>query len=88
MATTAFPAAFLAESRRRSDPDPADAGARLFRDDGFVVQAVADAFWAPLPSAFRRLSRPLIATFPWSVASSRAVARIVPRDETYAVDLD
>ncbi|MBX4991739.1 membrane protein implicated in regulation of membrane protease activity [Rhizobium binae] len=59
----------------------------FFAIAGFAVQAVAGAFWAPLPAAVAVVPA-LTVTFPMVKASSRTVARIVPRDETYAVDLD
>ncbi len=52
---------------------------------GFVVQSVAHAFWSPLPTAAAALPAFLLA-LPAVRSSSRTVARIVPRDETYAVD--
>ncbi|CDZ51211.1 OB-fold-containig protein [Neorhizobium galegae] len=58
----------------------------LFAINGFVLQSVAQFIWSPLPG--------LVAAVPaFGVALpevrffSRIVARIVPRDETYAVDL-
>ncbi|MBX4948057.1 DUF1449 family protein [Rhizobium binae] len=59
----------------------------FFAIAGFAVQAVAGAFWAPLPAAVAVVPA-LTVTFPMVRASSRTVARIVPHDETYAVDLD
>ncbi|MBY5366439.1 YqiJ family protein [Rhizobium leguminosarum] len=59
----------------------------LFAMTGFALQAVANAFWAPLPSLIAVIPSAL-ATIPMVRASSRTVARIVPHDETYAVDLD
>lgn len=59
----------------------------LFAMTGFALQAVANAFWAPLPSLIAVIPAAL-ATIPMVRASSRTVARIVPHDETYAVDLD
>ncbi|HWT57197.1 MAG TPA: OB-fold-containig protein [Rhizobium sp.] len=59
----------------------------FFAIAGFAVQAVANTFWAPLPSVIAVIPALLI-TFPMVRASSRTVARIVPHDETYAVDLD
>ncbi|MBB4190790.1 membrane protein implicated in regulation of membrane protease activity [Rhizobium aethiopicum] len=59
----------------------------FFAMTGFAIQAVADAFWAPLPAAIAAIPASLV-TVPMVRASSRTVARIVPHDETYAVDLD
>ena len=58
----------------------------FFAMTGFVIQAVANAFWAPLPALVASIPAVIIAAS-MVRASSRAVARIVPRDETYAVDL-
>ncbi|WEA24467.1 OB-fold-containig protein [Rhizobium binxianense] len=59
----------------------------FFAIAGFAIQAVAGAFWAPLP-AFIAVVPAIVVTFPLVRASSRTVARIVPHDETYVVDLD
>jgi len=59
----------------------------FFAMTGFVIQAVANAFWAPLPAAVAAVPAILVAV-PMVRASSRTVARLVPHDETYAVDLD
>ncbi|EJC80613.1 membrane protein implicated in regulation of membrane protease activity [Rhizobium leguminosarum bv. trifolii WSM2297] len=59
----------------------------FFAIAGFAIQAIANAFWAPLPAMIAVIPALLI-TFPMVRASSRTVARIVPHDETYAVDLD
>ncbi|MGO6902841.1 hypothetical protein ACCS96_21285, partial [Rhizobium ruizarguesonis] len=59
----------------------------FFAMTGFTLQAVASAFWAPLPS-FIAVIPAALATIPMVRASSRTVARLVPHDETYAVDLD
>jgi membrane protein implicated in regulation of membrane protease activity len=59
----------------------------FFAIAGFAIQAVAGAFWAPLPALIAVVPATLI-TFPLVRASSRTVARIVPHDETYVVDLD
>jgi len=59
----------------------------FFAMTGFAIQAVAHAFWAPLPAIVAAIPAAL-ATIPMVRASSRTVARIVPHDETYAVDLD
>lgn len=53
---------------------------------GFVVQSVAQTLWSPLPTVLAVLPAFLIA-LPAVRWSSRTVARIVPRDETYAVDV-
>ncbi|MGO7465135.1 hypothetical protein ACCS53_37685, partial [Rhizobium ruizarguesonis] len=59
----------------------------FFAMTGFTLQAVASAFWAPLPSFIAVIPAEL-ATIPMVRASSRTVARLVPHDETYDVDLD
>lgn len=58
----------------------------FFAISGFIVQAVADAFWAPLPPLMAAIPA-VAATLPLVRATSRAVARFVPRDETYAVEV-
>ena len=58
----------------------------LFAMSGFVIQIFANALWSPLPALLAVV--PAIAiTLPAVRASSRTVARLVPRDETYAVEL-
>src|SRR5262245_2154611 len=52
---------------------------------GFVVEAVARAIWSPLP-ALPASVLALVAAVPVVRVATRMVARIVPRDETYAVD--
>ena len=52
---------------------------------GFVVEAIARAVWMPLP-ALVASALALATAVPVVRAGSRVVARIVPRDETYAVD--
>lgn len=58
----------------------------IFAMTGFVIQSVAHAFWAPLPATLAALPAFVLA-LPAVRASSRTVARIVPRDESYAVDV-
>jgi len=58
----------------------------FFAMTGFVIQSVAQAFWWPLPAVAAALPA-FVLSLPAVRASSRTVARIVPRDETYAVDL-
>jgi membrane protein implicated in regulation of membrane protease activity len=58
----------------------------IFAMTGFVIQSVAHAFWAPLPATLAALPAFVLA-LPVVRASSRTVARIVPRDESYAVDV-
>ncbi|MCJ9751201.1 YqiJ family protein [Neorhizobium sp. BETTINA12A] len=58
----------------------------LFAMGGFVLQAVAYAVWMPLPALVASIPAAVLA-LPATRLSSRQVARIVPRDETYAVDL-
>lgn len=57
----------------------------IFAVTGFAIQAVADMVWAPLP-AIVAAAPALLVTIPLVRRSTRAIARIVPRDETYAVD--
>lgn len=59
----------------------------IFAISGFVIQAVCAALWTPLPALAASVPAAVI-TLPAVRRSSRAIARIVPRDETYAVDLD
>ncbi|WP_117194557.1 OB-fold-containig protein [Rhizobium terrae] len=58
----------------------------FFAITGFALQAVAQAVWTPLPAIVASVPAFLLA-LPAVRTSSRWVARIVPRDETYAVDL-
>ncbi|TCL74642.1 OB-fold-containig protein [Rhizobium sp. BK251] len=58
----------------------------LFSIAGFVIQAISNALWTPLPALAATVPAIVLAV-PLVRASSRTVARIVPRDETYAVDL-
>lgn len=58
----------------------------LFAMTGFVIQAVAVAAWAPLPASLAALPAFVLA-LPAVRVTSRWVARIVPRDESYVVDL-
>lgn len=59
----------------------------LFAISGFAIQTVADVIWAPLPALVAALPA-AVAAIPLTRASSRTVARIVPRDETYAVEAE
>ncbi|KQP33148.1 hypothetical protein ASF27_16580 [Methylobacterium sp. Leaf102] len=54
---------------------------------GFAIQAVSDAVLAPLPAALAAVAA-LGLTVPTLRASTRTIARLIPRDETYAVDED
>ncbi|HEV7317617.1 MAG TPA: OB-fold-containig protein [Ensifer sp.] len=58
----------------------------LFAMTGFVIQAVAVATWALLPASVAALPAFLL-SLPAVRVTSRWVARIVPRDESYVVDL-
>jgi hypothetical protein len=58
----------------------------IFAIAGFVIQALCAALWAPLPALVASVPAAVI-TLPAVRSSSRAIARIVPRDETYAVEL-
>jgi membrane protein implicated in regulation of membrane protease activity len=52
---------------------------------GFALEAVARAVWMPLPALVASVLALLLAV-PAVRAASGVVGRIVPRDETYAVD--
>jgi membrane protein implicated in regulation of membrane protease activity len=52
---------------------------------GFALEALARAVWIPLPALAASVIA-LIAAAPVVRVVTRAVARIVPRDETYAVE--
>ncbi len=54
---------------------------------GFAIQAVSGAVLAPLP-AFLAAAGALGLTVPTLRASTRTLARLIPRDETYAVNED
>lgn len=58
----------------------------LFSMTGFVIQSIAYSVWLPLPALVASVPA-LLLSLPAVRTSSRAVARIVPRDETYVVDL-
>jgi hypothetical protein len=58
----------------------------IFAMTGFVIQGVAQTIWAPLPAAAASVAA-FVVSMPAVRLSSEFVARIVPRDETYAVDL-
>ena len=57
----------------------------MFSISGFVIQALAHAFWSLLPAALASVAAFVVA-MPAVRLSSGLVARIVPRDETYAVE--
>ena len=57
----------------------------VFAALGFALEAVARAVWMPLP-ALVAAPRAALATVPVVRSASRGIARLVPRDETYAVD--
>lgn len=58
----------------------------LFSMTGFIIQAVGVALWAPLPAMVATVPA-LVLSLPAVRVCSRWVAMIVPRDESYAVDL-
>lgn len=58
----------------------------IFAGTGFVLQALAGIIWVPLPALAAAVPAILV-TLPLVRGATRTVARIVPRDETYAVDL-
>lgn len=51
---------------------------------GYLVDAVAMALWQPLPPVIAAVAS-FLGTMPFMRRGSRLVARIVPRDESYAV---
>ncbi|OHV72783.1 OB-fold-containig protein [Ensifer sp. LCM 4579] len=53
---------------------------------GFVLQSAALALWSPLPAPVAAVPA-FILSLPAVRSASHLVARIVPRDESYAVDL-
>ena len=59
----------------------------IFAVTGFAIQTVADMIWAPLPAIVASVPA-LAITIPLVRGSTRTIARIVPRDETYAVEAD
>ncbi|SCB27172.1 OB-fold-containig protein [Rhizobium multihospitium] len=59
----------------------------IFAVTGFAIQSVADMTWAPLPAIVASVPA-LAITIPLVRGSTRTIARIVPRDETYAVEAD
>lgn len=59
----------------------------IFAVTGFAIQTVADVIWAPLPAIAAAVPA-LAITIPLVRGSTRMIARIVPRDETYAVEAD
>lgn len=58
----------------------------LFSMAGFVIQIAANALWFPLPSIVASLAA-LVLALPAARIATRLVARLVPSDETYAVEL-
>ncbi len=58
----------------------------MFAINGFVLQTILNAFWGPLPALAASIPAFLLA-IPEVRFASGLVARIVPRDETYVVDL-
>lgn len=58
----------------------------LFAINGFVLQSLMHMLWAPLPAWIAAVPAFALA-LPEMRSATRLVARIVPRDETYAVDL-
>lgn len=59
----------------------------IFAVTGFAIQTVADVIRAPLPAIAAAVPA-LAVTIPLVRGSTRMIARIVPRDETYAVEAD
>ena len=57
-----------------------------FAAAGFIVQTVAAGIWRPLPGLLA-IASAVVAAVPLTRLASRAVSRIIPRDETYAVDV-
>lgn len=58
----------------------------VFAMTGFVLQVIASTIWAPLP-ALIAVPPALAGSVPIVRIASRWIARVVPRDESYAVDL-
>jgi hypothetical protein len=58
----------------------------MFSIAGFLIQDIARALGGPLPTLIAAPAA-LVVALPFVRASSRLVARIIPRDESYAVDL-
>ena len=58
----------------------------FFAITGFILQSLAQALWSPLPAILAVLPA-FVLSLPAVRVSSRSIARVVPRDETYAVDL-
>ena len=58
----------------------------IFAISGLLIQMVASQLYGLLPAGIAA-TLSVICTIPLTRHSTRAVARIVPRDETYAVDL-
>jgi hypothetical protein len=56
-----------------------------FAATGFIAAAVAHALWVPLP-ALATSAIAVVATLPVVRAASRTIARVLPHDETYAVE--
>ena len=57
----------------------------IFAITGFAVQTVADMVWTPLPAVVAVLPAAVL-TIPLVRGSTRTIARLIPRDETYVVD--
>lgn len=58
----------------------------MFAINGFVFQAIARTLWLPLPTLVAAVPAFLVA-IPEVRSLTRIVGRLVPRDETYAVNL-
>lgn len=54
---------------------------------GFVIQAIAGAIVAPLPSLLAGIGAALL-TVPFLRVSSRALAQVIPKDESYVITAD
>jgi membrane protein implicated in regulation of membrane protease activity len=57
----------------------------LFTTTGVILQFAASAVWAPLPATPAALVA-LVASLPLTRWTSRLIARVIPQDETYAVE--
>jgi hypothetical protein len=55
-----------------------------FAAGGFVIQGIADAIFRPLPAFIASLGALALAV-PFVRGTSRTIARLMPRDETYAL---
>jgi hypothetical protein len=55
-----------------------------FSVTGFALQSIASHVWMPLPTLVASLVAAMV-TIPFTRVATRAVSRIIPRDETYVI---